>query len=87
MGGNTNDYRQWAKQLAGIDEAYVWPLRGGLGSVHIAALHTGNVQRVVLNSPAAFARLVATLCTGAALKPARRALLLSVQAPFDPLAF
>ncbi len=42
MGGNANDYRQWAKELAGIEEAYVWPLRGGLGSVHLAALHAGS---------------------------------------------
>lgn len=50
MGGNANDYRQWAKQLAGIDEAYVWPLRGGLGSVHIAALHTGTGSQRILSA-------------------------------------
>jgi len=42
MGGNANDYRQWAKEVTGIDEAFVWPLRGGLGSVHLAALRTGT---------------------------------------------
>lgn len=50
MGGNANDYRQWAKQLAGIDESYVWPLRGGLGSVHVAALHTGTGAERALSS-------------------------------------
>lgn len=50
MGGNANDYRQWAKEVAGIEEAYVWPLRGGLGSVHLAALHTGTGAQRVLSA-------------------------------------
>jgi len=41
MGGNANDYRQWAKTQTFVGEAYVWPLRGGLGSVHMAALREG----------------------------------------------
>lgn len=41
-GGAANDFRQWAKEVAGVAEAYVWPLRGGLGSVHVAALKIGT---------------------------------------------
>jgi uncharacterized phage protein gp47/JayE len=42
MGGNANDYRQWAKEVTGVFEAFVYPLRQGLGSVHVAALHSGS---------------------------------------------
>lgn len=38
MGGNAQDFRAWAKEVSGVDEAFVWPLRAGLGSVHIAGL-------------------------------------------------
>ncbi len=42
MGGNPNDYRQWSKEVTGVAEAYVYPLRRGFGSVDVAALHTGR---------------------------------------------
>lgn len=42
MGGNSNDFRQWALEVTGVATAYVWPLRGGLGSVHLAALKSGT---------------------------------------------
>jgi uncharacterized phage protein gp47/JayE len=45
MGGNAQDFRSWARQYEGafrVDEAYVWPLRNGLGSVHLAALKAGS---------------------------------------------
>jgi uncharacterized phage protein gp47/JayE len=50
MGGNSNDYRQWAKEVAGIFEAYVWPGRGGLGSVHLAATHNGTGEQRLLSA-------------------------------------
>lgn len=42
MGGNANDYRQWALALDGVSTAYVYPLRQGLGSVDLAFLHGGR---------------------------------------------
>jgi uncharacterized phage protein gp47/JayE len=39
MGGNANDYKAWALEVTGISGAYVYALRGGLGTVHLAALH------------------------------------------------
>lgn len=51
MGGNAQDFRAWAKEVTGIAEAYVWPLRGGLGSVHLAALKTGQGSSRLLTAP------------------------------------
>jgi uncharacterized phage protein gp47/JayE len=42
MGGNANDYEQFAIEEEGIATAYVYPLRGGAGTVDVAALHTGS---------------------------------------------
>lgn len=42
MGGNAEDYREWALQVAGIATAYVYPRRQGLGTVDIAVLHAGS---------------------------------------------
>jgi uncharacterized phage protein gp47/JayE len=42
MGGAANDFRAWAKEDTNVGEAYVYPTRGGLGSVHTAALKTGH---------------------------------------------
>jgi uncharacterized phage protein gp47/JayE len=42
MGGNANDYRQWAKEVDDVATAYVYPLRGGVGSVDLAFLATGS---------------------------------------------
>jgi uncharacterized phage protein gp47/JayE len=42
MGGNADDFRQWAKEVTGVFEAYVYPLRQGLGSIHVAALKSGT---------------------------------------------
>ncbi|WP_230397170.1 baseplate J/gp47 family protein [Pasteurella multocida] len=35
-GGNRYDYRNWALSVDGVDAAYVYPLRRGLGTVDIA---------------------------------------------------
>jgi uncharacterized phage protein gp47/JayE len=42
LGGAANDFRQWARQLDFVSEAYVYPLRAGNGSVHLAALKSGH---------------------------------------------
>lgn len=42
MGGNANDYRTFAIEEDGIAAAYVYPLRGGVGTVDVAALHAGT---------------------------------------------
>lgn len=41
-GGNANDYKQWALEVAGVAEAYVYPLRLGLGSVTVVPLVSGS---------------------------------------------
>ena len=35
-GGNKYDYKDWALEVAGVEQAYVYPLRRGLGTVDIA---------------------------------------------------
>jgi hypothetical protein len=42
MGGNSNDYEQFALEEEGIASAYVYPLRAGVGTVDLAALHSGS---------------------------------------------
>jgi len=42
MGGNANDYRAWALEVEGVSTAYEWSHRNGIGSVDVAALHTGR---------------------------------------------
>lgn len=40
-GGNKYDYVRWAKEVAGVTSAYVYPLRRGVGTVDIAILSNG----------------------------------------------
>lgn len=35
-GGNRHDYRRWAMEVDGVSEAFVYPLRRGLGTVDVA---------------------------------------------------
>lgn len=42
MGGNANDWAQWVLDFDGADFAYVYPERGGAGTVHYVALHVGS---------------------------------------------
>lgn len=42
MGGNANDYEQWALEEEGVAEAYVYPIRQGLGTVDVAVLRSGT---------------------------------------------
>lgn len=49
LGGAQSDYVQWALQQTGIAAAYAYPIRQGLGSVDLAALHEGSgAARVLL---------------------------------------
>ncbi|MBI5598660.1 MAG: baseplate J/gp47 family protein [Deltaproteobacteria bacterium] len=41
-GGNESDYKQWALEVTGVDAAYVYPLRLGLGSVTVVPLVAGS---------------------------------------------
>lgn len=41
-GGNANDYRAWALAVPGVAEAYVFPLRRGLGTVDVVIEGAGN---------------------------------------------
>ena len=50
LGGAQNDYVQWALELEGIDAAFCYPNRAGLGTVDVAALHSGSGTARVLNA-------------------------------------
>jgi len=50
MGGNAHDYVVWAMQVAGVDSAYCYPTRQGLGTVDVAALHSGRGTARLLTS-------------------------------------
>jgi uncharacterized phage protein gp47/JayE len=50
-GGSIADYVAWALEVTGIANAYVYPLRRGWGTVHIAALHKGSGSDRMLSSP------------------------------------
>jgi uncharacterized phage protein gp47/JayE len=41
-GGNANDYRRWALEVSGVDSAYVYPLRRGLGTVDVVIVAAGR---------------------------------------------
>lgn len=41
-GGNQKDYERWALEVDGVTEAYIYPLRFGLGSVCVIPLTTGE---------------------------------------------
>lgn len=49
-GGNDADYAKWALELTGIDQAFVYSNRAGLGSVDVVALHTGSGTSRILTS-------------------------------------
>lgn len=42
LGGARSDYEDWATAVTGIATAYVYPLRAGVGTVDLAALHVGS---------------------------------------------
>jgi uncharacterized phage protein gp47/JayE len=50
LGGAANDFRQWAETEDFVHTAYVWPLRAGNGSVHLAALKAGHGASRLLTS-------------------------------------
>lgn len=42
-GGTAADYRRWAKSVAGVGEAYVYPLRQGAGTVDVVITGDGVI--------------------------------------------
>jgi len=50
MGGNAQDYRAWALEVTGIDTAFVFPGRNGLGSVDLVAFHSGSGSVRILSA-------------------------------------
>ena len=42
-GGNKYDYKDWALEVDGVEQAYVYPLRRGLGTVDIAITADNDV--------------------------------------------
>lgn len=50
-GGAIADYVAWALEVAGIKSAFVYPLRRGWGTVHVAAVHEGTGSARMLSSP------------------------------------
>jgi uncharacterized phage protein gp47/JayE len=41
-GGTAPDYRGWVESVTGVARAYVYPLRGGTGAVHVVATSGGS---------------------------------------------
>lgn len=52
LGGAAADYVQWALEEDDIAAAYCYPLRRGLGTVDVAALHAGSGTARILDAPA-----------------------------------
>lgn len=50
-GGAAVDYEQWALEVVGIASAYAYPLRAGLGTVHLTAMHAGSGDARILTAP------------------------------------
>ena len=59
-GGAVADYIAWATNVNGIKSAYVYPVRRGWGTTHVAALHAGSGSVRVLAAPE-IANLQATI--------------------------
>lgn len=49
-GGNQSDYVGWALAQAGIAQAFCYPNRAGIGTVDVAALHSGTGTARYLNA-------------------------------------
>jgi uncharacterized phage protein gp47/JayE len=60
LGGKADDYEQWALEVTGWEDAYCYPLRAGLGTVDLAALHAGSGE-ARCPSPAEVAALQAII--------------------------
>jgi uncharacterized phage protein gp47/JayE len=60
LGGAAADYVAWSEALEGVASAYCYPIRAGLGTVDVAALHAGTGTDRLLN-PSERAALLAKL--------------------------
>lgn len=63
-GGNQADYVAWALAQLGIAQAFCYPNRAGLGTVDVAALHSGTGTARILNAGemAALLAVLQALC-------------------------
>lgn len=50
LGGSPSDFVAWALEVVGVSAAYCYPNRAGLGSIDVAALHTGSGSERLLTS-------------------------------------
>ncbi len=50
LGGARNDYSTWALEVTGIAAAFTYPVRAGVGSVDLVALHAGRGTARILNA-------------------------------------
>jgi uncharacterized phage protein gp47/JayE len=50
LGGAQEDYVQWALEVVGNARGYSYPIRGGNGTVHLAALHAGSGSARILDT-------------------------------------
>jgi hypothetical protein len=66
-GGNQTDYVGWCLAQTGISAAFCYPNRAGVGSVDVAALHSGSGTTRVLSAP----EVAALLLTLQGLAPAQ----------------
>lgn len=46
--GNIADYKRWAKEVDGVDEAFVYPLRRGLGTTDVIITSAGGLPSLQL---------------------------------------
>lgn len=57
-GGNASDYVRWALELTGIDQAFAYSNRAGIGTVDVVGLHAASGSARILTSGEAAALLV-----------------------------
>ncbi|MDD9911665.1 MAG: baseplate J/gp47 family protein [Alphaproteobacteria bacterium] len=46
-GGNANDYKAWAKEIAGVTRAWVFPSQNGIGTVGVAFVMDDNEGSII----------------------------------------
>jgi hypothetical protein len=56
-GGNNADYKKWALELTGVDQAFCYANRAGVGTIDVVGLHTGTGSARILTTGEAAALL------------------------------
>lgn len=82
-GGNKYDYRNWALSVDGVDAAYVYPLRCGLGTVDVAV--TAKNVRVLAPDLTAVPVSVRVRTDGTPLEAVRDDICAALSAYFETL--